>query len=46
VGILDAGEHVITYDVSWKKIIDDGMNTYGPGGKFETLHDECLIIVE
>jgi hypothetical protein len=46
VGILDAGEHVVTYDVNWTKMIDDGMNTYGPGGKYETLHDECEIIVE
>ena len=46
VGILDAGEHVVTYDVNWSKMIEDGMNTYGPGGKYETLHDECEIIVE
>lgn len=46
VGVLDAGQHVITYDVKWKKMIDDGANTYGPGSKNETLHDECQIIVQ
>lgn len=46
VGVLDAGQHVITYDVKWKKMIDDGTTTYGPGSKNETLHDECHIIVE
>ena len=45
-GVLDAGQHVITYDVKWKKMIDDGTTTYGPGSKNETLHDECQIIVE
>ena len=46
VGVLDAGQHVITYDVKLKKMIDDGTTTYGPGSKNETLHDECQIIVE
>ena len=46
VGVLDPGQHVITYDVKWKKMIDDGTTTYGPGSKNETLHDECQIIVE
>ena len=46
MGVLDPGQHVLTYDVNWMKMIDDGMNTYGPGGKYETLHDECEIIVE
>jgi hypothetical protein len=46
VGLLEAGQHGITYDVKWKKMIDDGTSTYGPGSKNETLHDECQIIVE
>jgi hypothetical protein len=46
VGVLDVGQYVITYDVKWKKMIDDGTTTYGPGSKNETLHDECQIIVE
>jgi len=46
VGVLNPGQHTVTYDVKWKKMIDDGMNTYGPGSKNETEHDECQIIVE
>jgi len=46
VGMLDAGQHVITYEVKWKKMIDDGTTTYGPGSKNETLHDECQVIVQ
>ena len=46
VGVLDGGEHKVTYDVKWKKMIDDGTTTYGPGGKNETVHDECQIIVK
>jgi hypothetical protein len=46
VGVLDAGQHIITYDVKWDKMIDDGTNTYGPGSKNETQHDECDVIVQ
>lgn len=46
VGVLGPGQHTITYDVKWKKMIDDGTATYGPGSPHETLHDECQIIVE
>ena len=46
VGVLDAGQHDVIYDVTWKKMIDDGTTTYGPGSKNETLHDECQIIVQ
>jgi hypothetical protein len=46
VGVLDPGQHTVTYDVKWKKMIEDGMSTYGPGGKNETEHDECQIIVQ
>ncbi len=46
VGILDVGDHTLTYDVKWKKMIDDGTSTYGPGSKNVTLHDECQIIVQ
>jgi hypothetical protein len=46
VGVLTPGQHTITYDVKWKKMIDDGTSTYGPGSKNETGHDECQIIVE
>ena len=46
VGVLEPGKHTLTYDVKWKKLTDDGTNTYGPGGKIEALHDECQIIVD
>jgi hypothetical protein len=46
VGVLDPGQHTVTYDVSWKKMIDDGTTTYGPGSPHETEHDECQIIVQ
>ncbi len=46
VGPLSPGLHTILYDVSWKAMISDGTDTYGPGGKFETEHDECEIIVQ
>ena len=46
MGNLEQGQHTVTYDAKWKKMVDDGMNTYGPGGKIEAGHDECLIIVE
>jgi hypothetical protein len=46
VGMLNPGQHTITYDVNWKKMIDDGTSTYGPGSKNVTEHDECQIIVE
>jgi hypothetical protein len=46
VGVLDPGQHPITYDVKFKKMIDDGTNTYGPGSKHETSHDECQILVK
>ncbi len=46
VGVLEPGKHTVTYDVTWKKMIDDGTNTYGPGGKIETLHDECQVVVD
>ena len=46
VGIPSSGAHEMNYDVSWKKMIFDGTDTYGPGGTYETIHDECLIMVE
>jgi hypothetical protein len=46
VGILNLGDHIVTYDVRWKKMIDDGTSTYGPGGKNETEHDECIISIQ
>lgn len=45
VGVLEVGNHTITYDVKFAKKIDDGSTTYGPGGKVETMHDVCQVIV-
>jgi hypothetical protein len=46
VGILSPGQHLILYDVRWKKMIDDGTKTYGPGGQVETQHVECDVLVK
>jgi len=46
VGSLSPGLHLIVMDASWKKMISDGKDTYGPGGKTETMHDECEILVQ
>jgi mannan endo-1,4-beta-mannosidase len=46
VGKLSPGSHLIVIDTSWKKMISDGTDTYGPGGKTETSHDECEILVK
>lgn len=45
-GILEKGNHVLTYDVTFKKMVDDGSSTYGPGGKVKELHDKCQVVVE
>jgi hypothetical protein len=46
VGVLSPGTHEMTYDVSWKRMIFDGTDNYGPGGTYETIRDECRIMVE
>ena len=46
VGILDPGQHTITFDQKITKKIEDGYNSFGPGTENETIHDECLIAVE
>jgi hypothetical protein len=46
VGVLSAGRHVILYTGTWKKIIDDGDKTFGPGGETERLFDRCEIVVK
>jgi hypothetical protein len=46
VGTLSIGTHPIIMDVSWKKMIFDGWNTYGPGAETETQHDECEIVIQ
>jgi hypothetical protein len=46
VGILAPGTYEITYKVTFIEQISDGMDTYGPGGKVESLNDACTLIVE
>jgi hypothetical protein len=46
VGILPVGTHTITYSVSWKVQITNGVDTFGPGGKFETQADTCQLTIQ
>jgi formylglycine-generating enzyme required for sulfatase activity len=46
VGMLSPGSHKVTYNVKFKKMVDDGTTTYGPGGKTESSPDQCEIFVE
>ena len=46
IGIMEAGQHTITYDVKFIKQVDDGTSLYGPGTVKESPHDECFILVE
>ncbi len=43
---LSPGTHQIVFDESWKNMIFDGANFFGPGSQTETQHDECEIVVE
>jgi mannan endo-1,4-beta-mannosidase len=46
VGNLSPGSHLLVTDAHWKKMIYDGTDTYGPGGKTESTHDECEILIQ
>jgi hypothetical protein len=46
IGIMEAGQHTITYDVKFTKQVEDGTSVYGPGTEHESGHDECFILVE
>lgn len=46
IGIMETGQHTITYDVKFTKQVDDGTSLYGPGTAIESPHDECFILVE
>jgi hypothetical protein len=46
IGIMETGQHTITYDVKFTKQVDDGTSLYGPGTENESGHDECFILVE
>lgn len=43
---LTPGRHIGERIVSWDRMISDGWDTYGPGGEFETMWDDCEIIVK
>ncbi len=46
IGIMETGQHTITYDIKFTKQVDDGTILYGPGTENESGHDECFILVE
>ncbi|MEW5938111.1 MAG: hypothetical protein AB1750_00500 [Chloroflexota bacterium] len=46
VGVPAPGSHAITYSVTFKTQITNGVDTFGPGGKTETLNDACTLIIE
>ena len=46
VGVLAPSTYEITYKVTFSEQISDGTDTYGPGGKVESLNDACMLIVE
>jgi hypothetical protein len=46
VGILHSGNHVIAYTGTWKRVIDDGEHTFGPGGEYDMLSDRCELLVK
>jgi hypothetical protein len=46
VGVPAAGSHSVSYAVSWKAQVTNGVDTFGPGGKFETQTDACTVVIE
>ena len=46
VGVPAPGPHAITYSVSFKAQVTNGVDTFGPGGTYETQTDACTLIVE
>lgn len=42
---LSPGTHIGERIVTWDRMISDGWDTYGPVGEFETMRDDCEIIV-
>ena len=43
--MLSPGTHLGERIVRWDRMISDGWDTYGSGGEFETMRDDCEIIV-
>jgi formylglycine-generating enzyme required for sulfatase activity len=46
LGMLLPGEYFAARGLEWSQQISDGWDTYGPGGEFETVFDNCDVIVE
>jgi hypothetical protein len=46
VGVPAPGSHAIAYSVSWNAQVTNGVDTFGPGGKFETQTDACTLVIE
>ena len=44
-GPLSAGEHTITYRVTWRDAISDGYANYGPGTSIEFEEESCTFDV-
>lgn len=44
-GPLAAGEHIITYRVTWSEQIFDGYNFYGPGSTYAVEEGSCTFTV-
>lgn len=44
-GPLTAGEHRITYSVSWSSQISDGYDTFGPGTRYSSQSGSCTFTV-
>ena len=44
--ILESGTHQASRGLTWSRMISDGWDTYGPGGTYETILDDCEIIVK
>jgi uncharacterized protein YraI len=45
VGKLEAGEHEITFELTWDSAISDGYNDFGPGTANETDEGNCSFVV-
>ncbi len=45
IGHLEAGEHTITYHLSWEEAITDGYDDFGPGTATTTNDGDCTFTV-
>jgi hypothetical protein len=46
VGVVDPGVHTITYRLTFREKIFDGLGYYGPGTKHEKQEDACELDVK